>query len=58
MTRVEIKRNNISEPCACTGHSAKHRILVKGTYSTPKVEIPLCDECFKELRQKISLNSD
>ena len=58
MSRIEIKRNSNSEQCACNGHSAKHRILVKGMYAIPQAEIRLCDECFKELRQKIALKND
>lgn len=56
MTRVEIKPNRTSEQCACRGHNAKHRILVKGIYATPQAEMLLCNECFKELQEKVTLN--
>ncbi len=51
MSRVEIKCNSISEQCVCRGHSAKYNILIKGIYSSPQAEIPLCDFCFKELKK-------
>lgn len=54
MARIEIKPNTNSEQCACKGHGAKHKILVKGMYASPQAEILLCDECFKELKEKIA----
>ena len=54
MVRIEVKPNRTSEQCVCKGHNAKHSILVKGIYATPKAEILLCDECFKELQEKIN----
>jgi len=54
MTRIEIKPNTTSEQCACKGHNAKYKILVKGIYTSPQAEILLCDKCFKELKEKIA----
>jgi len=53
MARVEIKKINVTTFCAC-GHNAKYRIDVKGNYATSQSEMPLCDECFKELKEKIA----
>ena len=58
MVRIEVKPNRTSEQCVCKGHNAKHSILVKGIYATPKAEILLCDECFKELQEKNKLSLD
>ena len=52
MARIEIKKINVTTSCAC-GHNAKYRIDVKGNYATPQSEMPLCEGCFKELKEKI-----
>ncbi len=54
MSRVEIKPNRTSEQCACKGHNARHKIMIKGIYSTPQEELLLCDRCFNELKEKIN----
>jgi hypothetical protein len=56
MTRIEIKKPTMITQCACKGHNAKHQIVIKGIYATPQAEIFLCDECFKELKKKITLS--
>lgn len=52
MARVEIKKLSGGQ-CACTGHSGKYKIDIKGTYASPKEEILLCDDCFKDLKKAI-----
>ena len=55
MARVEIKPSSVATPCVCnSGHTAKHKIVVKGMYTTPQAEMCLCDECFEELKEKIT----
>lgn len=54
MERIEIKPNRTSKQCACKGHQAKYKILVKGIYAFPQAELCLCEACFKELKEKIS----
>jgi hypothetical protein len=52
MARVEIKNIHVTTQCACR-HNAKYMILVKGNYATAQAEMPLCEECFKELKKQI-----
>jgi hypothetical protein len=56
MTRVEIKKPIMTTQCACNGRNAKHQIIIKGIYSASQAKINLCDECFKELKEKIALS--
>ncbi len=53
MARVEVKRNSMGGQCACGGHSAKYKVLIKGTYASPQKEILLCNYCFEDLKEAI-----
>lgn len=54
MGRIDVKRNLTSEQCACKGHSAKHKIMVKGINASPQSEMLLCTPCFEELKEKMN----
>jgi hypothetical protein len=56
MTKVEVKPNTVTTPCVCGGRNARHRIVITGTVTNNKVEIPLCDDCFKKLKETICLS--
>ncbi len=50
---IEIKSITITTQCLCDRYNARHRIIIKGNTSNSK-EIPLCDDCFEELKKKLT----
>jgi len=52
MAKIEIKPITITTQCACGRYNARHKIIIKGTSKT--TEIPLCNDCFKELKEKMA----